>query len=139
MPKKINLAFFLCFVISYGFSQSASHHELIVTLENTPSSKGSILIALHTEKTFGTQNPYKFKKTKSEAGTMEFAFSKLAEGMYAIMVLQDVNNNNMMDFNFFGLPKEKYTHSGKLNRMKAPSFSSTQFMLTENSEIRLRF
>jgi uncharacterized protein (DUF2141 family) len=59
------------------------------------------------------------------------------------MVFHDENNNNKMDKNFLGIPKEGYGASkNKLPFASAPTFNDNMFMLkdgaTGNVLIRLR-
>jgi uncharacterized protein (DUF2141 family) len=52
----------------------------------------------------------------------EIVFDNLASGNYAIFLFHDVNNNNKMDKNFLGIPKEGYGASNnKLPFAAAPS------------------
>ena len=66
-------------------------------------------------------------------------FSGLADGDYAIFVFHDVNRNNKMDNNFFGIPKEGYGASkNKLPFASAPKFAENKFVLSNNSTVQLK-
>src|SRR4051794_40431553 len=53
----------------------------------------------------------------------EVQFDGIPPGSYAILVYHDVNNNNQLDKNFMGVPKEGYGASGnKLPFAAAPTF-----------------
>jgi uncharacterized protein (DUF2141 family) len=55
-----------------------------------------------------------------------------------MMVFHDVNNNDKMDKNFFGVPKEGYGSSkNKLPFASAPVFKDNQFSVPPNTTIQL--
>jgi uncharacterized protein (DUF2141 family) len=48
--------------------------------------------------------------------TLIVAFNSLPAGTYAVSVYQDVNENEQLDKNIFGIPKERYEFSNKSDR-----------------------
>lgn len=76
-------------------------------------------------------------------GSAQANFEKLPPGRYAVFVFHDANNNNKMDKNFAGIPKEGYGASrNKLPFAAAPTFNANAFTITANTttllQIRLR-
>jgi uncharacterized protein (DUF2141 family) len=66
-------------------------------------------------------------------------FSGLPDGDYAIFVFHDVNRNNKMDNNFFGIPKEGYGASNnKLPFAGAPKFTENKFVLSNHATLQLK-
>ena len=67
-----------------------------------------------------------------------FTLADLPEGKYAIRYFHDENDNQKMDSNFVGIPKEGYGFS---NNAKAyfgpPSFSAQLFDLDANQKMNL--
>ena len=73
----------------------------------------------------------------------QLVFENLPAGTYAISVFHDENNNQKMDKNFLGIPKEGYGASkNKLPFASAPDFDDNKFQVLQNTitnlTIRLR-
>ncbi len=70
--------------------------------------------------------------------TIQAIFENIPSGVYAISVFHDINNNNQMDKNFFGIPKEGYGASkNKLPFATAPSFKDNKFFVAANTTTQL--
>ncbi len=71
-------------------------------------------------------------------GTASCVFSELTGGSYAVAVFQDLNNNNIVDRNFFGIPQEPWAVSNNIrHRFREPNFSESQFNLSKGQSITL--
>ncbi len=56
--------------------------------------------------------------------------NELKEGFYAIACFQDVNQNDKLDKNLFGIPTEPYGFSNDFRpKFKAPSFDQCKFLV----------
>ena len=65
-------------------------------------------------------------------------FADVEPGAYAVFVFHDVNNNNKMDKNILGVPKEGYGASNnKLPFASAPHFEDNKFIVSNNNVISL--
>jgi uncharacterized protein (DUF2141 family) len=65
-------------------------------------------------------------------------FENIPAGTYAISLFHDVNNNNKLDLNFVGIPKEGYGASqNKLPFASAPSFKENQFTIKAGQQLQL--
>ncbi|MDX5586163.1 MAG: DUF2141 domain-containing protein [Aureibaculum sp.] len=120
-------------------------HNVKVVIEGVRSDKGKIVIAVFKDQEgFKKKNPVKrVELNKSELEGDEIVLS-LDAGIYGISVLDDENNNNKMDYNFLGMPKEgfgfsNYYHTG----LSKPHFDKFKFEIKNTSveliEIRLRY
>ena len=57
----------------------------------------------------------------------------IPDGTYAIGIFIDTNDNNKMDKNFLGIPKEQYGFSNNAKaRFGPPSFEDASFILKDN-------
>lgn len=66
------------------------------------------------------------------------SFTNIPPGIYAIFLFHDTNNNNRMDKNFLGIPKEGYGASrNRLPFAAAPGFQENKFQVAPNSSVRL--
>ncbi|WP_350285371.1 DUF2141 domain-containing protein [uncultured Croceitalea sp.] len=111
-----------------------------VTIENVLNDNGTIIAALHTSETFMKGNGIVDLEEKAKAGTVTLTFEDVKPGTYAIMVLHDENDNQRMDFEANGMPKENYGMSTNEMIMGPPTFSDAQFDVTnENLEFSIRF
>ena len=59
----------------------------------------------------------------------------LENGVYALGIFQDVNNNEKFDLNFLGIPKEPFALSNNPPLMSSPTFEDCQFNLEGEAEI----
>lgn len=101
-----------------------SHNENILTypeinfeLSNISSSEGQVLIAVYNKKEQYTDNPfktYKLSKASQKNNVLSLTVKDLPVGKYVFTLLDDANNNNKMDYNWFGIPKEGYGFSKNL-------------------------
>ena len=67
-----------------------------------------------------------------EAGSAIWQFD-IPDGTYAIGIFIDTNDNNKMDKNFLGIPKEQYGFSNNAKaRFGPPSFEDASFILKDN-------
>lgn len=70
-------------------------------------------------------------------------FSDLPFGEYAVAVMHDMNDNNKMDFHFYGAPKEGYGASNDASgTFGPPSFEEARFKLENFSKtivIKLKY
>jgi uncharacterized protein (DUF2141 family) len=121
-------------------AQDTKGITLKVTIENVLSDEGQILAALHTQDTFmqgpGIQN---FKR-EAKTGSISFVFLDVKPGTYAISSLHDTNENQRMDFQDSGMPKENYAMSGNEMIMGPPTFQDVKFEVNdEDFELKLHF
>ncbi|MGC6431350.1 MAG: DUF2141 domain-containing protein [Jejuia sp.] len=127
--------------LSINFSNAQDEGKTItVTIENITNNNGHVLLSLHTESTFmkgaGIQNA----KTKIIDGKITATFKNVTPGTYAIMALHDENDNNAMDFEANGMPKEDYGMSNNSMSFGPPQFAEAKFdMAKEDLEMNIKF
>ncbi|NAS11578.1 DUF2141 domain-containing protein [Poritiphilus flavus] len=121
-------------------AQEAEGVTVKVTIENVLSDEGHILASLHSSETFMKGPGLVSLKEKSKAGELSMTFENVKPGTYAIMVMQDANDNQRMDFQDNGMPKESFGMSGNEMAMGPPNFESAKFEVNgEDLEFRIRF
>jgi len=144
------LIFSLCgigslFIDDIPNNVNVNDNNVKVVFEGVRSAKGKIVLAMFKDQEgFKTRNPVKrIELNKDELERNEIMLS-LDMGIYGISVLDDENNNNKMDYNLFGMPKEgfgfsNYNHKG----LSKPHFDKFKFEIKNASveliEIRLRY
>ena len=67
---------------------------------------------------------YRFKIT---SGKGSFSIKNFPYGEYAISCFHDINNNKLLDTNFFGIPKEKVGASNNPTSNSIPSYKDAKF------------
>jgi uncharacterized protein (DUF2141 family) len=137
--KNINTLRYALLCISFFIGQFAIAAEINVKVKAVRNNKGSIICGLFTsQKGFPSEskgNALAVQKVASVKPEVECRFNDLKMGTYAISVLHDENNNEKMDTNFLGIPKEGYGAS--LNHYHAtspPTFTENKFNLTETEK-----
>ena len=150
---KLTISFLLSFLFGVNSlfinqivnNPNTTNQDIKIVIEGVRSGKGKIVLAV-----FKDQEGFKNKKpikrlvlNKSEFEGNEIILS-LDTGIYGISVLDDENDNNKMDYNFLGIPKEgfgfsNYYHEG----LSKPHFDKFKFEINtiplELIEIRLRY
>ncbi len=112
--------------------------DLTVTIENVKSTDGKISIAVY-DKAAGFlkfDKVYKAASTPSQEGSSQVVIKDLPQGTYALAVFHDENDNDKLDRNIFGIPKEPlgFSKSG-MKTFGPPSFVECSFELTANHSI----
>ena len=134
--------FLLLALTSASYSSS---NGLLVKIENLKSEKGHILYIVFNQKEgFPDKADASVKQGKvpvSELKDNSFELKDLPPGKYALSVIHDENDNDKLDTNFLGIPKEGFGFS---NNPKVyfgpPSFDKCVFdsSSTEVLEIQLK-
>ncbi|NQZ45377.1 MAG: DUF2141 domain-containing protein [Flavobacteriaceae bacterium] len=121
-----------------AFAQEGQNIE--VTIDNVVNDQGKVVIALHTTDTFMKGPGIMNLESKIVDGKVAFTFENVAPGTYAIIALHDANENNRMDFDSGGMPKESYGMSGNDMSMGPPNFEAAKFVVgNEDVSFSIRF
>ncbi|WP_191859067.1 DUF2141 domain-containing protein [Hanstruepera ponticola] len=136
------LALFIALTLTaiFGYSQDKSETLTItVKVDNPLNDNGHVLIGLHTVDTFMKGQGVQNAKEKVKDGQIIVTFENVTPGDYAIMVLHDENDNQRMDLEVNGMPKESYGMSNNPMLYGPPTFTDAKFELTEDKEVVIRF
>lgn len=81
------------------------------------------------------------QKVSIQNGVATFKFEGLAHGEYAFSLFHDENNNEKLDTNVFGIPKESYAFSNNASgSFGPPSFSKAKFSIkSESTQMKIKF
>ena len=120
-------------------------YNVKVVITGIRSEKGKLVLGV-----FKDQDGFKHRKpikrielNKSELEGNDIVL-KLNPGIYGLSVLDDENENNKMDYNFFGIPKEGFGFSNYYHKgLSKPHFDKFKFKIDENKikliNIQLRY
>jgi|SRR6056297_474666 len=122
-----------------GSAQDSEGVTVTVTIENVLSDEGKVMGALHTEETFMKGPGVVNQVVDASKGELTLRFENVKKGSFALLFLHDQNENNRMDFEANGMPKESYATSGETT-YGPPSFSNSKFEVAEEDlAFRIRF
>ena len=140
--KKIFLTITLLFSgISFLSAQETTSEKFSITVKMTGfnSNKGKVFIAVFNKKENFLGKRYKGGFTKIENKKATFTFEGIEKGEYAVSIFHDENDNDKMDTNFLGIPKEDYGCSNDAKGfMGPPKYDDAKFQLTENKTIEIK-
>lgn len=116
----------LAITLSLLAAATASAAELQVNVRNLLPDQGALLLALfQTEQGFPDkpQPTQPQQQVPIKGGQAMATFKDLLPGRYAVVVVQDLNGNGRVDYNFVGMPKEPYGASNN----RVPALSPPKF------------
>lgn len=117
-----------------------SNGTLKIRVENIEEAKGTIYIAIYQgEKNFLVESEAILVSAKVVKGKMqEITVPNLVFGEYAFAVFQDLNENEELDTNLVGIPKEPFAFSGiPDSRFRAPYYQEVKFDFKKDGQIVL--
>jgi uncharacterized protein (DUF2141 family) len=132
-------------IILFLLSQIAlSSQTLKISITGLRNNSGSVILGFYNnDKAFAAETPL-FTKVESKATTVNHVltlnYKDIKPGTYGIVILDDENNNNKMDYGWI-LPEEgygfsNYTHFG-LTKPKVAKFSFT-IAPNENKAVEIK-
>lgn len=131
---KLLLIFLLC---AMAFSLSAQN-KLEVTIRGMKSEKGSVLIALYDSEGSFMKKHIASRKVKAAERSLTIVFDNLKPGSYAVSTFHDENENEKLDSNFFGIPKELYGFSNNAKgSFGPPSFDNARVTIDRDKKITI--
>lgn len=124
-------------ISSIIFAQTATNKSeegisVTVSAVNALSDNGTIKFAFYNEENFMKQ-PIYAKSASVENRKSTVVFENVPQGNYAIICFHDENNNNLMDFEENGRPKESYGLSNNNMNFGPPEFESAKFEVKDNN------
>jgi uncharacterized protein (DUF2141 family) len=112
--------------------------NLTVNVENVESTDGKISVAVYddAEGFLKFDKVYKTEAVPAQKGSTEVIIKDLPKGTYALAIFHDRNDNEELDTNMLGIPKEPLGFSkGKMKTFGPPSFGECSFDLTYDQTI----
>ncbi|SFZ93901.1 Uncharacterized conserved protein, DUF2141 family [Flaviramulus basaltis] len=138
--KTLSLIIALVLSVTFSNAQEEKNEKTItITIENITNNNGHVILSLHTEDTFMKGQGIQMEKSDIVDGKIKVTFKNIEAGTYAIMALHDENDNNRMDFEDNGMPKESYGMSNNPATFGPPQFASAKFDLKEDLEMKIIF
>ncbi|MBK5277814.1 MAG: DUF2141 domain-containing protein, partial [Bacteroidia bacterium] len=109
-----------------------------VVIKNVKEATGRIAVALFDNEKDFTNKSLQGKTTVSKIGEVEVTFENVAPGDYAISVMHDANENDELDSNAFGIPKEGFGFSNDaMGMFGPPSFEKAKFSFVGEMKVSI--
>jgi len=124
--------------LTIGSSAKPATGTMDVCLRNLKSKAGSVYVAVYKDEAqFLKEEKFfagKIQKVESLTDCV-VPFAELPFGEYAIAVFHDLNNNQKLDRNLFGIPTEPYAFSNNPSvKWRSPTFAETKVKLQAPKE-----
>lgn len=126
----------IVFVLSSVFIANAQESitsktgTIKVSVNNVLNDSGTVHFAVFTKENFRTQALFAKTATIKE-GVSTVIFENIPVGEYAIICYHDENENNQLDFETNGMPKESYGTSNNALNFGPPQFEDSKFIVNE--------
>lgn len=129
-------------VLTMALSITASSFSFTLKFENIRNDKGSIKYLVFKSDE-GYPDDIKLSAKSGTIATKEaeqgIVLNDLEAGSYSFSVIHDENNNDRLDTNFLGIPKEGFGFSNNpLVLFGPPSFDKTKVEVKMGSEIIIK-
>ena len=116
-----------------AFSQQTS---MVIVIKNVKETKGKVSVALYNTEADFMGKSLASKSTVAKDGEVQVSFENVSPGDYAISVMHDANENEELDSNAFGIPKEGFGFSNDaMGMFGPPSFDKAKFNFTGKNQI----
>lgn len=120
-------------------AQAANLTVTVSGIKNRPHKEGNILIFLY-DNSSNYMNPEKGQivTLKSEGETIEYTFTDLKEGEYAVILHHDADADGKMK-SILGIPREGFGFSNNIRpTVKAPSFNQVKLTVSGNTATHIK-
>lgn len=120
-------------------SGGAFADTLSMKIDNIQDARGNIMISVGDASAFDGKGPNALQIIlPARTGSVFFTTDALPPGIWAARVLHDVNNNNEMDSNMVGMPKEPWGMSNNARgNFGPPKFEDAQFEMKGDTALTI--
>jgi len=106
MMKKVILIVFLTFNMAGLMSQESIGNTVEVSILDIDGNDGKLMVGLYNAEANWLKKPVKAQLGKINNEKSSVTFKNVSDGVYAISLFHDENDNGELDMNFLGIPKE---------------------------------
>lgn len=134
--RLILLGIFMAAATLFTYAQT-----MTVVIKNVNSNVGSVRLRLYNSEEQFMKKAFAVAEVKAVNGQVVAVFENVASGTYAISVMHDANDNQELDSNFMGIPKEGFGFSNDATGMFGPpDFKKASFQFSnQEMVINLRY
>lgn len=119
-----------------GASSLANAADLTINFNDIQMQKGELYVVMYnSEVQFkSAKDAFYENLIKVTHTTHSITVNNVPNGDYAVMVFQDLNNNQKLDTNMLGIPKEPYGFSNNPTLYGPPNYQALKFAMTEQAQ-----
>jgi len=112
---------------------------MTIEFEITETNSGEIRFAIYDSKENHMEKEFRTATSSVENNTAKINLENMPKGTYSFSYYHDVNNNNELDKNMMGIPKEPYGFSnGEKGRFGPPSFEESKIVITKDTTLQIK-
>lgn len=122
-----------------GVSSILAQSDLSVRVIGFKHISGNVELCLFDNEEGFMKQAVSCQFVKVEKEAVIYSFKGIANGTYAVVVFQDLNDNQDLDTNFMGMPKEPYGFSNNPSTtFGPPNFEGARFEVENDTEIVIK-
>lgn len=119
-------------------SSQIAINEVALTVTHIRRLEGHLLISIFSGKENYNKNiPHESKKVKVTSEQQLVVFKELEVGEYGIKIIHDENDNNELDTNTLGIPKEGYGFSNNGGAFGPSPWREAKFSVKDTTELSI--
>jgi uncharacterized protein (DUF2141 family) len=112
--------------------------KLKIVISDIQAGKGSVVAEVYDNGKDFFKKPVASQTMKATNNMLEFSF-EIPEGVYAVMIYQDLNENKLLDRRMIGIPKEPYGLSNNFTpHFGPPKFDDCRFNLVDPTILTIK-
>lgn len=115
--KTLKFLFMTAFFLSSTLCMAQGKNNIKVTITNIESNEGTLQVGLYNNSNLFLKETYKSLTAKAKEGSIEVIFENVPNGIYAISLYHDQDDNKKLNKLFGMIPTEPY---GISNNAKEP-------------------
>ncbi|MFO8146051.1 MAG: DUF2141 domain-containing protein [Gillisia sp.] len=114
-----------------------AQNTIEVEVINFDSNKGKAFIGLYNAENAFLKNEYKGGKVEIKNKKAAFTFKDIPDGIYAVSVIHDEDNNGRLTTNFLGIPQESYGASNNATgTFGPPKWKNAKFEVRNGEHVK---
>ena len=135
--KVIIISVLFAGMFSLNAQQKTETFDVTVNMSNFKNNKGMALVALCNTKESFLVGGIKSAKLKIVNNACSVTFKDVPKGIYAVSMFHDENENNKLDTNFLGIPKESFGCSNNAKGfMGPPKWEDAKFEISNKDVVQ---
>ena len=119
---------------------SYSQNKLTIEVTGVPNSDGNIRVAIYnTSDSFLSHDEvFKSDSVLASKGVTRLSMEDIPDGEYAVVLYHDENDNDELDTNWLGIPKEPVGFSNaKMKTFGPPKFKECSFVMEPETQVKV--
>ncbi len=141
MKKSFFFILILMLLELVAFAQGDAGKSITVVIENFKSNDGKVQVGLYASSDKWLKDTYMGEITTIDNKSATCTFKNVPQGVYAVSIFHDENNNDKLDTGYFGIPSEPYASSmGAKGMFGPPKWNDAKFTVEgSDKEITIKF